>query len=81
MFMGWDTAEEKHESLVVGERRFAVKLHLSIRHHCNINSLVEKLHDLFSLPCQLRPARSRFRILFETTQFVTFKLKIHFPQS
>ena len=59
----------------------SIELHLSINHNSYISAVLQKLHDLLPLACQLRPPRSRFRILFETAQFVFFKLKVNFPQS
>src|SRR6266704_1570735 len=46
----------------------------------HIASSSEKLHHFVSRPCQLRPARSRLRILFHPAQRLAFKHKIHFAQ-
>jgi hypothetical protein len=58
-----------------------IELHLSIHDNGNVTPLFKKLHYLLSLSRQLGPPRARFRILFESPQFVPFKLKVHFPQS
>src|SRR5215831_4425149 len=68
-------------SLVIREQRFAIELHLSLDHNGDIAPFLQKLHNLSSLACQLRPARSGFRVLFESTQLVPPKLKIHLAQS
>ena len=71
----------KVQLLVVRENRLAIKLYFPIDHNRKIAALLEKLHDLFSLSCHLRPTRCCFRILLETTELVTFELEIHFAQS
>jgi len=72
---------EVSDMLFIREKWFAVKLYLPIHDNSDVAALLKKLHHLLASPCQLRPARSRFRILFQTTQFVVFKLKVDFAQS
>ena len=51
----------------------SIELHLSINHNSYISAVLQKLHDLLPLTCQLRPARGCLGVLFETTKLVTFK--------
>jgi hypothetical protein len=60
--------------------RATVELHFSIDHDREVSALLQELHYFLSLACQLRPTRRGFGILFETTQFEFFKVKVHFAQ-
>jgi hypothetical protein len=59
----------------------SVELNFSINDEGNVSPLLQKLHYLPSFVYQLRPAGGGFRILFETPQFLTLELEIHFAQS
>src|SRR6266567_4239307 len=58
----------------------SVQGYFAVHDIAHIASIGEKLHHLVSRPCQLRPARSRLRILFHPAQRLAFKHKIHFAQ-
>jgi hypothetical protein len=55
-------------------------MNFAIDDYRDVFSILQKLHDLFALPGQLRPSGFSVRILFQSAQFAIFETEVNLLQ-
>ena len=60
--------------------RLLIEVNFSINYYRDVFSILQKLHDLFALPGQLRPSGFGVRILFQAAEFSIFETEVYLLQ-